>query len=159
MNKVNEYLNKKAEKLMVYKMPRNESLMEEIFNYDPRTLDSTNSENISKYAIGISQFLIYFTSEVNKSKILLMQKKRFIETSIEQSGIVKARSTKAEYRRKVIDSSEELKQVEIDIEALEQEIVMTESLDKYYLEVINSFKKELTRREHELKFARDERRM
>ena len=118
MNKVNEYLNKKAEKLMVYKMPRNESLMEEIFNYDPRTLDSTNSENISKYAIGISQFLIYFTSEVNKSKILLMQKKRFIETSIEQSGIVKARSTKAEYRRKVIDSSEELKQDEIYIEAL-----------------------------------------
>jgi len=159
MDKVNEYLNKKAEKLMVYKMPRNESLMEEIFNYDPRTLDSTSSEDISKYAIGISQFLIYFASEVNKSKVLLMQKKRFIETSVEQSDIVKGRITKADYRRKVIDSNEELKQVETDIEALEQEVVMTENLERYYIELINTFKRELGRRDNELKFTRDERRM
>jgi len=159
MSKVNEYLNKKAEKLMVYKMPRNESLMEEIFSYDPRTLDSTSSEDISKYTIGISQFLIYFASEVNKSKVLLMQKKRFIEISIEQSDIVKGRLTKSEHKRKVIDSNEEFKQVEIDIEALEQEVTMTENLERYYIELINSFKKELTRREHELKFTRDERRM
>jgi len=159
MSKVNEYLNNKAEKLMVYKMPRNESLMEEIFNYDPRTLDSTSSEDISKYTIGISQFLIYFASEVNKSRVLLMQKKRFMEMSVEQSGIVKGRLTKSEYKRKVIDSNEEFKQVEIDIEALEQEVTMTENLERYYIELINSFKKELTRREHELKFTRDERRM
>ena len=159
MSKVNEYLNKKVEKLMVYKMPRNESLMEEIFNYDPRTLDSTSSEDISKYAIGISQFLIYFVSEVNKSKVLLMQKKRFIDISIEQSDIIKARLTKAEYRRKVIDSDEELKQVEIDIAALEQEIVMTEDLGHCYIELINTFKRELGRRDNELKFTRDERRM
>jgi len=159
MDKVNEYLNKKAKKLMVYKMPRNESLMEEIFNYDPRTLDSTSSENISRYAIGISQFLIYFVSEVNKTKVLLMQKKRFVEMSIEQSDIVKNRLTKAEYKRKVIDSSEELKQVELDIEALEQEIIMTEDLSHCYIELINTFKRELGRRDNELKFARDERRM
>jgi len=159
MSKVNEYLNEKAEKLMVYKMPRNESLMEEIFNYDPRTLESTSSEDISKYAIGISQFLIYFVSEVNKSKVLLMQKKRFIEMSIEQSDIVKSKLTKADYKRKVIDSNEELQKVELDIEALEQEIVMTESLDHSYVELINTFKRELGRRDNELKFARDERRM
>jgi len=159
MSKVNNYLNDKAEKLMVYKMPRNESLMEEIFNYDPRTLESTSSEDISKYAIGISQFLIYFVSEVNKSKVLLMQKKRFIEMSVEQSDIVKGRLTKADYKRNVIDSNEELQKVELDIEALEQEIVMTESLDHSYVELINTFKRELGRRDNELKFARDERRM
>ena len=159
MGNTNEYLNQKAEKLMVYKMPRNESLMEEIFNYDPRTLDSTSSEDISKYTIGISQFLIYFASEVNKSKVLLMQKKRFMEMSVEQSDIVKGRLTKAEYKRKVIDSNEEFKQIEIDIEALEQEVTMTENLERYYIELINSFKKELSRREYELKFTRDERRM
>jgi len=159
MNNVNDYLNEKAEKLMVYKMPRNENLMEEIFNYDPRTLESTSSKDISKYAVGLAQFLIYFTSEVNKTKVLLMQKKRFMEMSIEQSEITKGRLTKAEYKRKVISSSEELQKVEIDTEALEQEIIMTENLDHSYVELINTFKRELGRRDNELKFARDERRM
>jgi len=36
---------------------------------------------------------------------------------------------------------------------------MTENLEKYYVEIINSLKRELTRREHEHRFARDERRL
>lgn len=159
MDKINEYLNKRSEDLMVYKMPKNESLMDEIFAYDPRTLESTSSEDISKYAIGLAQFLIYFASQINKSKVLLMQKRKFLEVSVEQSEVAKGRLTKAEYKRKIVDSSEELKQVGIDIEALEQEIVMTDNLEKYYVEFINTLKRELTRREHELKFARDERRL
>lgn len=157
MDEINDYLNKKSEELMVYKVPKNESLMKEVFAYDPRTLESTSSEDISKYAIGLAQFLIYFTSQINKSKVLLMQKRKFIEVYIEQSD-VKGR-TKAEKRRKTIESNKELKSIERDIEALEQEIVMTENLERYYIELINTFKRELTRREHELKFARDERRL
>jgi len=157
MDEINDYLNKKSEELMVYKMPKNESLMEEVFAYDPRTLESTSSENISKYAIGLAQFLIYFTSQINKSRVLLMQKRKFIEVYIEQSDI-KGR-TKAEKRRKVIEANQELKSIETDIEALEQEIVMTENFEKYYIELINTFKRELTRREHELKYSRDERRL
>jgi len=159
MDKINEYLNKKSKDLMVYKMPRNEDLMEEIFAYDPRTLESTSSEDISKYAIGLAQFLIYFASQINKSKVLSMQKRKFMEMSIEQSDVAKGKLTKAQYKRSVIDSSDELKQLEVDIEALEQEIVMTENLEHYYIELINTFKRELGRRENELKFARDERRM
>ena len=159
MDKINEYLNKKSKDLMVYKMPRNEDLMEEIFAYDPRTLESTSSEDVSKYAIGLAQFLIYFASQINKSKVLSMQKRKFMEMSIEQSDVAKGKLTKAQYKRSVIDSSDELKQLEVDIEALEQEIVMTENLEHYYIELINTFKRELGRRENELKFARDERRM
>ena len=118
MDKINEYLNKKSEDLMVYKMPKNGSLMEEIFAYE---------------------------------------KRKFIEVYIEQSDI-KGR-TKAEKRRKVIEANSELKGIETDIEALEQEIVMTEGLERYYIELINTFKRELGRRENELKFSRDERRL
>ena len=157
MDKINDYLNERSKELMVYKMPKNESLMEEIFDFDPRTLESTSSENISKYAIGLAQFLIYFTSQINKSRVLLMQKRKFIEVYIGQSDI-KGR-TKAEKRRKVIEANVELKEIEIDIEALEQEVVMTENLERYYIELINTFKRELGRRENELKFARDERRL
>ena len=159
MDEINDYLNKKSEELMVYKVPKNESLMEEIFAYDPRTLESTSSEDISKYAIGLAQFLIYFTSQINKSRVLLMQKRRFMDLSVKQSEIAKGRLIKADYKRKVIDSSDELKQIEIDIEALECELIMVENVERGHIELINTFKRELTRREHELKYARDERRL
>jgi len=159
MDKINDYLNERSKELMVYKMPKNKSLMEEIFDFDPRTLESTSSEDISKYAMGLSMFLIYFMSQVNKSKVLLMQKRKFIDLSIKQSEIAKGRLIKADYKRKVIDSSEELKQVEIDIEALESELIMVENLEKGYVEFINTLKRELTRRESEQKFVRDERRL
>ncbi len=82
MDKITEYLNNRSKELMVYKVPKNEALMEEIFNYDPRTLEATSGESISKYAIGLAQFLIYFASQINKSRVLLMQKRKFMETVV-----------------------------------------------------------------------------
>jgi predicted component of type VI protein secretion system len=157
MGNTNDYLNQRQEELMVYGMPRNESLMDEIFKFDPRNLEATSAADVSKYTIGLAQFLIFFSSQINKTKVKLIQKNRVIDTYINQSDI-KAK-TKAEKRYKVIVASPELKQIEIDIEALEAEVKMTDGLEKYYLELINSFKRELTRREHEMKFCRDERRL
>jgi len=152
-----DYLNKRSEELMVYKMPRNKTLMDEIFAFDPKDLEATSSADISKYTIGLSQFLIYFASQINATRVKLMQKNRVIDVAVAQSDI--KGSTKAEKRQKVIDSDENLQQIDIDIQALEGEIKMTEGLEKYYVELINSFKRELTRREHEQKFNRDERRL
>lgn len=157
MDDINEYLNRRSEELMVYKMSQNKPLMDEIFEFDPRNLEATSSADISKYTIGLSQFLIYFSSQINSTKVKMMQKNRAIDIKINQSDI--KGKTKAEVRRKVIDSDPELQQVDVDIQALEGEIKMTEGLEKYYVELINSFKRELTRREHEQKFSRDERRM
>jgi len=157
MNDINKYLNDRSKELMVHKMPRNESLMDEIFAFDPRNLEATSSADISKYAIGLAQFLIFFSSQINSTKVKLIQKNRVIDTYINQSDI-KAK-TKAEKRYKVINENPELKQIETDIEALEAEIKMTENLEKYYIELINALKRELTRRETERKFSRDERRL
>lgn len=150
---IDKYLNERANDLMVYRMPKNETLMDEIFKFDPRNLEVIDSVNLSKYAIGLSQFLIYFTSQINKSKVLLIQKKRVIDVYVNKSDI-KAR-TRAEKMRKVIDEHESLQKIESDIEALESELTMTENLEKYYIELINSIKRELTRRENEKKFAHD----
>lgn len=154
---VNAYLNARAEQLMVHKMPRNKTLMDEIFDFDPRNLEATPSASLSKYAIGLAQFLVYFTSQVNSTKVKLMQKERVIETYINQSTATA--KTKADRRRQVIDSNPELKQVEIDIEALEAELKMVDGLEKYYVEIINAIKRELTRREMEQRFVRDERKL
>jgi len=157
MNNTNDYLNNRSKELMVYNMPRNEVLMDEIFAFDPRNLEATSSADVSKYTIGISQFLIFFSSQINATKVKLIQKNRVIDTYINQSDI-KAK-TKAEKRYKVIEASPELKQIELDIEALEAEVKMTDNLEKYYIELINAFKRELTRRDTEQRFSRDERRL
>jgi predicted component of type VI protein secretion system len=157
MSNINDYLNQRQEELMVYKMPRNEALMDEIFAFDPRNLESTSAADVSKYTIGIAQFLIFFSSQINNTRMKLIQKNRVIDTYINQSDI-KAK-TKAEKRYKVIAASPELKQIEIDIEALEAEVKMTDNLEKYYIELINAFKRELTRRDTERRFSRDERRL
>ena len=157
MTDINEYLNNRAKELMVYSMPRNEGLMDEVFAFDPRNLEATSSANISKYAIGLAQFLIFFSSQINATRVKLIQKNRVIDTYINQSDI-KAK-TKAEKRYKVINENQELKQIENDIEALDAEIKMTDNLEKYYIELINAFKRELTRRDTERKFSRDERRL
>jgi len=154
---IEEALNNKAEELMVYKMPKNVPLMDEIFAFDPRNLEATSSAKISQYTIGLAQFLIFFSSQINKTKVQLMQKNRVIETYINQSTL--KGKTKAATRQKVIDASPELKAIETGVEMLEAEIKMTDGLEKYYTELINSFKRELTRREFEMKFSRDERRL
>ena len=157
MTDTNEYLNSRAEELMMYKMPRNASLMDEIFAFDPRNLEATSAADVSKYTIAIAQFLIFFSSQINATKVKLIQKNRVIDTYINQSGIKGV--TKAEKRYKVIADSPELKQIELDIEALESEVKMTDNLDKYYIELINAFKRELGRRDTERRFTRDERRL
>lgn len=157
MNNTNEYLNRRAEELMVYKMPQNKPLMDEIFAFDPRNLEATSSADISKYTIGLAQFLVYFTSQINTTKVKIVQKNRAVDTHVNRSDI-KGR-TKSEKRQKVIDSDPNLQKIQADIEALEGEIKMTDNLEKYYVELINALKRELTRRETEQKFIRDERRL
>ena len=157
MNDINDHLNKRAEELMVFKMPRNKDLMDEIFQFDVRNLEATPSAKISQYTIGLSQFLIFFSSQINKTKVQLMQKNRVIDTYVNQSEL-KGR-TKVEKRQKVIDAHEELQAIEKGIEMLEAEIKLTDGLEKHFLELINALKRELTRREHEMKFSRDERRL
>ena len=153
---IEDALNKRAEELMVFKMPKNIPLMDEIFAFDPRNLEATPSAKLSQYTIGLAQFLIFFSSQINKTKVQLMQKNRVIDTYINQSEL---KGTKVERRRKVIDAHEELQAIEKGVELLEAEIKLTDGLEKYYLELIQSLKRELTRREFEMKFSRDERRL
>ncbi len=154
---ITDKLNERAEELMVYKMPKNIPLMDEIFVFDTRNLEATPSAKLSQFAIGIAQFLIFFSSQRNKTKVQLMQKNRVIDVYVNKSEL-KGR-TKVEKRQKVIEAHDELQAIEKGIEVLEYEIQMTEGQEKYYTELINSFKRELTRREFEMKFSRDERRL
>lgn len=157
MKDVTEYLRQRSEELMVFKMPRNQTLMDEIFQFDPRNLESLPPSKLSEYAIGLAQFLIYFQSQINASKVKLIQKNRVIDIYVNKSDI--KGGTKAERRQKVIDNNHELQDISKEIECLEAELKMTENLERYYTELINAFKRELSRRDTEMRFTRDERRI
>jgi hypothetical protein len=154
---VDSHLKKRADELMLDHMPRNEDIMKEIFEFNVRDLDATSSLKISQFVMGLSQFIIYFGYQVNKTRVSLMQKRDAIESYISKSDI-KGR-TKAERKQKVIDANPELKQIELSIKIAEQELALVENREKYLLELINSFKRELTRRENEMKMVRTERRL
>jgi hypothetical protein len=154
---MDNYLLRRSEELMLDRMPKNESIMDEIFAFNVRNLEATSSIKLSQYIIGLSQFLIYFGSQVNKTRVELMEKRNVLDLFIDKS-IVKGR-TKGDKRRKVIDSSPDLEQMEYDINLLEQEVALVENREKYLMELCNSFKRELTRRENELRFIREERKL
>ena len=151
-------LQKKADEMMVFKTPKNEGLMDEIFKFDPRNLEATSSAKLSAYAIGIMQFVVYITSQINKSRVLLMQKERLLEVYVNRSVDIKG-GTKAERLNRIIASNPELKETENEIIMIEAELKLTENYDKYLVELANNIKRELTRREAEMKFVRDERRL
>jgi len=157
MMNTSDYLKRRREELLLDKMPKNEYIMDEIFLFDVRNLEATPSIKISQFIIGLSQFIIYFSSQVNKTKASLMQKRNMIEYYVTRSDI-KAK-TKAEKYHKVIDANPELVQIELGIKSEEQELALVENREKYLLELINSFKRELTRRDNEIKMIRTERRV
>lgn len=150
-----DYLKKRSEELMLDKMPKNEKIMDEIFKFDVRNLENTSSVKISQYVIGLSQFIIYFGSQVNRTRVSLMQKRDMVDSYISKSEL-KGR-TKAEKRQKVIDANPELKQIELGIKLAEQELALVENRERYLLELVNAFKRELTRRETEVRMVRTER--
>lgn len=139
----------------ISKITRNDEFLEEVFSFDPRTLQQTDSSTISKYTIALSQYIIYLNSKINKKKVSLMQKKRSIDIAVSRSDI-KAK-TKWETKRKVIDADEALSIIERGVNAIEEELTLLDGTIPYFVELINSFKKELSRREQELKFSRYER--
>ena len=155
MISTSDYLKRRREELLLDKMPKNEYIMDEIFSFDVRNLEATPSIKISQFIIGLSQFIIYFGSQVNKTKVSLMQKRNMIESYVNRSDI-KAK-TKAEKYRKVIDANPELVQIELGIKSEEQELTLVENREKYLMELIASFKRELTRRDNEFRLIRTER--
>jgi len=155
MDGISTYLAKRSEDLMLFKMPKNETLMNEIFSFNPQTLEQASAVDISRYTVGLAQFLIYFTSQTNASKVKLMQKKRLLDAAVSRSGI-KAK-TKAEKLNKLVEQDYRVKQLVNDVEVLEYELKLTENLEKYYVELINAFKRELSRRELEYRMVKTER--
>lgn len=138
----------------------NSGLMDEIWQFDPHSLGSLDDLTVSKYSIALAQYLVFFTFQRNQTKAILMDKKRFIETSIVISmdkEVLKKYKTKASATEFIISTNAELSLLNDEVNNLSDELVRLEGIDKSISELIATFKRELTRREKELFATRQER--
>lgn len=124
-----------------------------VFSYDVQQLEVTPSVTLSKYIIGLSQYLIYFKSSVNKIKAELVRKERILETMLIQmlnDKDLKKFKTKKEAKVYFINNFPELNTLDQEINKLHEEIYLLDGVDKSISELIAALKRELTRRENEL---------
>lgn len=132
----------------------------EILVFDVRKLETLSGPMISKYAVALAQYLIYFKSEVNKTKVKIHQKQRALNSGIEitlDKATLKKYNTKSSAVEYVISTSAALSQIRKDVDLLKEELMRVEGVDKMISDLIATFKRELTRRENELYTVRKER--
>lgn len=137
------------------------SLLDEIWTFDPRTLDQIEGKNLSMYAMALAQYLIYYNVQRNKTKAEVHRVSKFIErtTSISITpDIQKTYGTKTAASAFLIATVPELSKAQEKLDKLYYELNLIEGMDKSVSELIATIKRELTRRENELYTIRKERR-
>ena len=148
------------EVLYFQNMKPSDELIEEIFRYDVRVLESTDDITLSKYAIALAQYLIYFKSQINKTKVESGRKRRVLDSGVNQlitKDILNQYKTKSDAAGYIISNTQELSILNDEIDSLKDELILIEGIDKTVSELIATFKRELTRRENELYTIRKER--
>ena len=134
--------------------------IDEIFTFNVRNLESTPGVDISKYTIALAQWLVYYKSETNQTKVLLLKKQRILDGAVSQlltTEILKTYKTKSAATDHIISSTQNLNTMQTEIYAIKDELMLLEGVDKTISELIAAFKRELTRRENELYSVRRER--
>jgi hypothetical protein len=136
------------------------SLLNEVWGLDPRTLDQIDGATLSSYALALSQYLIYFTHQRNITRAEQHRLNKYIERSVSLilSGDEKKYKTKGAATDFIISNSELLMEAQTKLDNLHIELLQTEGMEKSVSELIATIKRELTRRENELYQVRVERR-
>jgi len=126
--------------------------IEEILTCDVRKLEQIDSSIISQYSLAMSQYSIYFKSQINQTKSELFHKQRILDTTVTQlltKDILKKYKTKKDASVYIISSTENLSLVEDTMYNLKEQLMLLDGIDKTISEYIACFKRELTRRADE----------
>lgn len=143
--------------LLVKNISPAKSLLEHVFSFDVNKLELLSDIDLSKFVIALSQYLVYFKYELNKTTMRLKKEQQLLEVSISQlltDDIIKKYKTKKDARIYLVYNNAVLNGIQLKIDTLNDELILLEGLDRTIQELINSFKRELTRREHEAQYGR-----
>jgi hypothetical protein len=131
-----------------------------IFSFDVRKLETTDTVMISQFIVALSQYSIYFKFQQNQTKVEILKKKRFIDSTVTMlitKDVLKTYKTKKDATCYIINTTEDLSIAEKEIEVFQDELTLLDGIDKTISELIAAFKREMTRRENELWQTRKER--
>jgi len=140
----------------------NTDLIEEAMGYDVRKLEQTSGETLSKYAIVLSQYNVFFNSERNKTKVKIHKAKRLLDgitNTLLTKEDVKKYGTKTAAINHIISSSAKYSGINDDINVANEELLYIDGIDKTVSDLVATLKRELTRRENELHANRFERKI
>lgn len=155
---IRDHLNEKADELLLFKTKPNLSIVEEALSLDVGDLETITDDTLSKYVIVLSQYLIFFNSLMNKSKVMYMvYSKDFDKVMNITIADIKGKSV-GERKAKAIESDPKLDALDIEVSKYEREVNLGKEHDTQVTTLINALKRELTRREHENQLIRKERR-
>jgi hypothetical protein len=142
------------------KVNPNKDLIDEIWSFDVKNIDSTSEIIISKYIIALGQWLIYYRAQINDTKAQISQLTSDIEFLVATwmtSQILKEHKTQTAARDYLIRTNPESSIMRDKISKLKQDLIKVEGIDKAVIELIAAFKRDLTRRDNELYTLRKER--
>jgi hypothetical protein len=138
----------------------NQDLIDEIWNFDVTNLDSLEATKISKYAIALGQWLIYYRAQTNNARADLNKKQsdlEFVVSSVLTPEDVKKHGTKTAAVANLIQNDPTISKMNEDISKMKNDLLRIDGVDKAVSELIAAFKRELSRRENELYTLRKER--
>lgn len=131
----------------------NNDMVDAALSFNVRDLDVIPETDLTKMIVGISQYIIYITLEINKLRVQKVVIERNIDVAVAvfvASNNVKG--TKVEKKMMAIGSSVDLMNKEEKLNNLLIELSLLYNIDKYLEFYCNALKKELARRERELNF-------
>lgn len=136
------------------KIQPSQNIVDKALSFDVKDLDIIDGAELTKFIVGLSQYLIYVTLEINKLRVQKIVAERDVDVDvavfIAANNISKG--TKAEKRLIAVGSSVDLMNKEEKLNNLIVETSLLDNIDKYLEFYVNALKKELARRERELNY-------
>lgn len=148
------------ELLSFTKVKPHDDLINEIWNFNVKNLHSLTDPTLGQYVIALSQWLIYYRSQVNETKAQINQLQSdldFLVATWMTKEILKEYRTQTAARDYLIRSNPESSVMAKKLDDLKLDLIKVEGIDKAVSELIAAFKREMTRRENELYTIRKER--
>lgn len=146
--------------MLFKKVKPDQDFISEILEYDVKKLESTSSITLSKYATALAQYLIYFKSKTNETKVEIHRKQRILDGAVNQllnSTILKEYKNRTNAYEYIVSNTQELSAIRNKINNFKDELLLLDGVDKTISELVATLKREMTRRENELYQTRKER--
>ena len=142
------------------KVQPTDDLINEIWTFNVNNLHSLADPTLGQYVIALSQWLIYYRSQVNATQAEINKLKSdldFLVATWMNKDVLKEHKTQTAAREYLIRNNEGSAVMREQLEKLKLDLIKVEGIDKAVSELIAAFKREMTRRENELYTIRKER--